>query len=174
MHLGPLKDRVVVELGIDGPSEILPVGDQRVGNESGHYRVRHRPGCSQSAVQGDSVENLDMWAALDDQTLDDVEAVQFRASGGDVWQIPTWRGRGSSGAASSIEGATPLENAVDGPHRRQGADTAMNHLLVDGLGPVEAQVAVLAELAPQVEDRSLDLRSGPLGRAGEGRPITTR
>src|SRR5262249_52383666 len=63
------------------------------------------------------------------------------------------------------------EDAVDGPHRRQGTDVATGHLLVDGLGPVEAQVAVLTQVAPQVEDGGLDLGGGPPGRARDRRAV---
>jgi hypothetical protein len=86
---------------------------------------------------------------LDHQTLDDVEAVEFRLSGRHVGQIPTDRRRGSADAATAVPCAPALEDASDGPDRGEGLDPAGLQRAVDRHGAELAQVALVLQFAAQ-------------------------
>src|SRR2546425_567053 len=77
--MAALKDRVVVELGVGGQPEFSPMLHKCFHRDfGGHQRVR--PGARQPAVQRDDVEGLQAHAALQGESLDDVEAVELGPS----------------------------------------------------------------------------------------------
>jgi hypothetical protein len=74
----------------------------------------------------------------------------------------------------AVEGPVALQDAVDGTHGRQRLDTLAREFVVDGLGTVEAQVAVLPQVLPQLEDQGFEVRAGTarvVGRLGSVGPI---
>ncbi len=93
-------------------------------------------------MQGDAVEDLDLGAVLDDQALDDVEAVQLRLGRGDLGQIPAAGRRRPTGPAAAVQGATAGEDAVDGSQRWRRSDALLLESLLDRGGPDGSQVAV--------------------------------
>jgi hypothetical protein len=78
--MAPLKDGVVVELGIGGQSEFAPMLYKRLhGGLGGHQRLGPRAG--QATVQGDGIENFNADAPFERQPLDGVEAIELGAPG---------------------------------------------------------------------------------------------
>lgn len=67
----------------------------------------------EAAVQGDGVEDLDFTDALDDETLDDIPGVQLGVGGGDIGEMPTWRGRGPAQAAGAFNETSAFEHVGD-------------------------------------------------------------
>jgi len=90
---------------------------------------------------------------LDDQALDDVDAVQLGLPGGDIRQIPAG-GRGRAARPLlAVQGSPATEDAVDGPHRGDLADPLVLEGLVDGLRTDGTEVALgqlLAALQHQI------------------------
>jgi len=87
-------------------------------------------------VQGDAVEDLDLGAVLDDEALDDVEAVQFDPGRGEFGQIPAaWRRR-AAGPAAAVQRTPAGEDAIDGSQRRQRGNALLVQRLPDGGGPI--------------------------------------
>src|SRR5207245_1248514 len=111
----------------------------------------------------DAVEHLDLGAALDHQPFDHIEAVQFPPLRGDLGQMPTRWWSGVTDASLAVQGAPSFEDAVDGPHRGERLDLAGLEGRVDGLGPMEAQVAALSQLLSHGQDQILD---GGFGSSG--------
>jgi hypothetical protein len=66
-------------------------------------------------MQRDGVEHLDLGAALDDQALDDIDAVEFPAATSHLRQIPARRRRRPSDPMATVQHAAAAEDAVDGP-----------------------------------------------------------
>ena len=122
-------------------------------------------------MQRDAVEDLDLGAALDDQPLDDVDAIEFLTSAGHLRQIPTARRWRTSDPALAVQRATAVEDAVDRPQCGQRRDPAGSKGVADRFRPVEAQVTLVAQLASHVEDEIFDGGGGPLGRVRGPRPI---
>ena len=85
--------------------------------------------------------------------------------------MPTRRWSGATEAFLAIQDAAPFEDAVDGPHRRERSDRAALEGLVDGLGPMESQVAESSQLGSNGQDQLLDDGLGPVGRLGGVRPV---
>jgi hypothetical protein len=171
MGVRPLEDRVVVELGVARQTELPPVLDQALDDELGGDALIAGPRGHQAAVQRDPVEHLDLRAIADDQSLDDVEAVEFPAPAGHLRQVPArWR-RGPSRPMLMVQGAATTQDAVDGALRGERFDPAGSQVLEDRFGPEEAQVALGLQLAAHVEDRILDGPLGSLSDSGDRRAI---
>ena len=113
-------------------------------------------------MQGNTVEDLDVGTVLDDQALDDVEAVQFDLGSGEVGQIPAGGRRGSAGSLAAVQCAAAAQDAVDGSHRWHPGDPLRQQLLADGVGTDGPQVAV-GQFAPCHENQILQ---GDIGAAG--------
>src|SRR5512135_2378710 len=107
-------------------------------------------------MQRDAVEDFDLGAALDDQPLDHVEAVQFLPPGGDLGQIPAARRGATTHAGLPIQGTAAAEDAPDSPHRGEPPDLASREDLMDRLGPMEPQVAGPLQFATHGQDLLLD------------------
>src|SRR5262249_29884966 len=153
-------------------ADVTPVLDQGGQGQVGGDRGLDRPGGDQAAVQGDPVEHLDLGAALDDQPLDDVEAVPFDLGLGAVGQIPaSGRGRAARPVAA-VQGATAAEDAVDGPYRGQLLGAALLERLTDGVSASGAEIAV-SQLAADLQNQVLQggiSAAGPVGGRRSGRP----
>jgi hypothetical protein len=76
----------------------------------------------------------------------------------------------------TVEGPVALEDAVEGANGRQGLDAAVSQFVADGLGTVEAEVAVLLQVLPHLEDQGFQVGIGAAGvvwRRGSVGPIDT-
>lgn len=153
MMVRAVKAQVVVELGVGWQTMLPPVGQQRVASESsgdGGSQVA----AAQASVQGDGVEDLDFGSAFDDETFDDIEAVQLVLGVSDVGQMPARRGRWAPEAAGPADQRVALEHIGDGGSAGQslrarglGAQGAQ-----DGDRSELAQSVAVAEVVPQRED----------------------
>ena len=87
-----LEDRIVVELGVAGQPMLAPVPEQGIHSDLG-AGPRHDPGRREGAMQADAGEHRHQRAVGVLQVLDEVEAVEFGFSCGQIGQIPTlgWR-----------------------------------------------------------------------------------
>lgn len=158
--MGAVKAQVVVELGVGGQTVLAPMGQQGIAGELGGDGGAEEA-AAKAAMQGDDVEDLDFTAALDDQSLDHIPGIQFGAGGGEVREVPPWRGWGATQATGVFDEAAALEHvgnggtAGQGPAgRRLGAQGAK-----DGHGTIFTQGITMTESVAQVED-ALDHWSG--------------
>src|SRR5512135_1308013 len=171
MGMSPLEDRVIVELGRARQAELAPMLHEALDDELRRDTLPARPRRDQPAMQRDAVEDLDVGPRADDRPLDDVEAVEFPTAAGHFRQIPTARRWRTSDPAWAVQHATAVEDAVDRPQRGERLDPAGSKGVADRFGPVEAQIALVAQLASHVEDEVLDGGGGPLGGVRSARPI---
>src|SRR5512135_3799174 len=156
MGMRPLEDRVVVELTVARQPDSLPVLDPALDPESGGDTRSTWSGDGQAAVQRDAVEDFDLGAALDDQPLDHVEAVQFLPPGGDLGQIPTGRRGAPPNARLSVQDTASEEDPSDGSHRGAPLDLAGREDLMDRLRPMESQVTGLLQFTTHGQDLLLE------------------
>ena len=170
-QIGDMSHRVVVELGVARQAELAPVLDQALDHEPRRDALAPRPGRDQAAMQRDGVEHLDLGAALDDQPLDDINAVQLPAPTGHLRQIPARRGRRPSDAMSAVPHAATTQDAVDRPFRGQRLDATGPEGLEDRLGPEEAQVTLGLQAATHFEDQVFEIGIGPLSGVGDRRTV---
>src|SRR4029079_5483556 len=126
----------------------------------------HRPGGRQATVQRHPVEDLDLGTTPDGQSLDDVKAIQLRTGLGQVRQVPTPRRRRAANPAATIPGSTPFQDAVDGAYRGNLCESLFLQSLLDGVSPVGPQVAVLTELATQMQHLFLQFGGRAVGWVG--------
>ena len=91
MVMGAMETEVIVELSIGAQAMSAPMGEEgalgEVGRDGGIEETT-----AKAAVQGDGVEDLDLPDILDNEPFNDVKGVQFGPGGGEVWEMPAWRG----------------------------------------------------------------------------------
>jgi hypothetical protein len=139
MIMSALKAHIVVELGKGWQPVALPMGLKSLENKGGRGDPC-RPGFGQRPPQGPCGKELKQPQVLHPQILHDIEAVQLRQLLGHLWQIPPRRGRGAPHSPLTIQQASPPENAADGAHARQRAQSsAFAQGIVDGLCAHESQ-----------------------------------
>jgi len=170
MVVGSLEHGVVVELDIGGQSMLSPV------LKESFYRGFCRdclllPGGGQSSMEGNSVEDFHVGAAADDQPLDDIEAVQFRTTGGNLGEIPSSRRGGPANPPAAIQGPTAFQNASDGPRGKRRANTSPLQLPADRHGPVLAQGAGFLQFSPQAQHEILQGGRGLVDRLAAARKL---
>ena len=107
-------------------------------------------------MQRDAVEDFDLGAVLDDQSLDDVDAVQFLPPSGDLGQIPTGRRGAAPHACRAVQDTTSAEDPSNGSHRGEPLSLAGREDLMDRLRPMESQVTGLLQFAAHGQDLLLD------------------
>ncbi len=83
------KNGVVVELGVFWQTVLAPVCNECFGRK---FRGpgRSHPGTAQSSVQTDAGQNVHVRAATEAKIFDEIEAIDIRLSGSDMWQIPAF------------------------------------------------------------------------------------
>lgn len=161
--VGSLEPGVVVELGILGQADFAPVLNETL-HDGDRADRRSRPRSHETTVKRDRVQHFDIGAAFDDETLDDIEAIQLGGSTDHLGQVPTtWRS-GTPHAQSSVERATTLENAPDCRPRGERVGAANFELLPNGVRPKLAKVAGLSEFSTNRQHEFLDVRRHPVGR----------
>lgn len=165
MVMGAVKAQVVIELSVGGQTVLAPMGQQGILSEPGGDGGVEET-AAQTAVQRDAVEDLDFANALDDEALDDIPGVQLGAAGGDVGEVPAWRGRRPTQAARAFDEAVALEHVGDGgaAGQRDAGRGLCAQGAEDGDRAVFPQDIVVAESVAQAED-ALD-QSGRQGVKG--------
>src|SRR5262249_37886104 len=104
---------------------------------------------------------------LDDQALDEVEAVQLGVPGGDPRQIPPRRRRPTTRALAAVQGAAPLQDQADGAQRGWLANAAGPQRAVDGRGPEPSEVTGGAEVLTDGQHKILQRTVGTVDRGGQ-------
>jgi len=169
--MGPGEDRIVIELGVARQADAAPMLDERLDDPGCCDRPLVRPRADQAAMQRDGVEDLQIRAVLDGQALDDVEAVQLGLPCGHGGEIPARRWRRAAHPSLAVQGPASPEDAADGADRGQRGRAPFQEGREDRLGAAVAQVAVLGQLPPQVQDQVLDAGWCASRRAGDGRSV---
>ena len=135
-----LETSVVVKLGIGWQPKGLPVFNQGLDHcvsEDGAIGPR----CNQTSVQRYGVEDLDSNSTFDDQSLDDIEAIQLASSRCHLRQIPAgWR-RWMTSSMPAIQSTAPLQDAPDGAQCGNPSHTSSDQFSPNGLSSVFAQDA---------------------------------
>ena len=112
-----LKHRVVVELHVRRKAVLAPMLFQRFqhgirGPAGFHEAVR------QAAMQADQVEDFDLLPALNDQSFDQISAVEFGLPLSHTRQIPALRRWRPTHSPPTIQRAASDQDATDRPQRR--------------------------------------------------------
>ncbi len=165
-----LEDHVVVELGVVGQADFPPVLRQRRQGPCRGDRGLDGPGADQAAVQRHDVEYLDLGPVLDNQPLDDVDAVQLRLGRGHRGEIPASGRSGPAHPGAAIQSAPTPEDAVDGPHRGRRGQALSQQRLTDGVRADGSQIAV-GQLASDLQHQILQGGARAPGLVRHGRAI---
>ena len=167
-----LEKRVIVELGEARQTMRLPAGAEAGEHMVGEKGAALRPGSRQAAVEGHGIEHLDVRPALDEQALDHVEGIEFRAARGEGAQIPAARRRRAAHAQPGIEQPSADEHAANGAQRRHGAlaRPRCQQACADGSGAAFTQRGE-RQRAARGEDGALDPGRDAIGR--RARPCAT-
>lgn len=134
-----LEAGVVVELSVSGQADEPPVFEEAVEDDVGDDALV-RPGSVETAMEGDAGEDVDIVAAWQSESFDDVEGIEFDAFVGEIGEIPpSWRRRPSD-AFSAIEESASMEDASDGADG--GSELAgLAQKELDGQGAAFAEIA---------------------------------
>ena len=111
-------------------------------------------------MQTHAVEHHDVGAAADDQTLDEVEALQFGLSSRHGGQIPPGRRRRPTNPPPPVQHPSPQKDPADGPDRWERLDLASLQFPTDGLRAKLAQGTGLLELFPHLNHQVFDPSRG--------------
>ena len=149
--MGPLKDRVVVELSIARQAHLPPVLQKPI-HSGFRGDDRFRPGPAQPSMKADAVEHLDIDSAPNHQPLDDVKAVQLSLARRQVRQVPALGRCGSSHAAAGIQGPSSLHDAPNGTNAGYAGPAFLLKGSLDGRGPILPQRAIFSQFSPQYQD----------------------
>ena len=166
-----LEDRVIVELGIARQSELLPMLQSRLYTELSRHEGM-RPATDQPTVERDDVEDFNPQPALNRQSLNDVEAVQFGALMGHIGQVPTQRRWRMTNTASRVESPTSLQDSSDGSNRRDSTVTLSDELLADGPSSEFTQDAVFFQFLSKPQHSLLSRRVRAPGSVRRARSVT--
>jgi len=162
-----LEEGVVVELGVVREAVLGPMRDERFDRE---FRGPggSDPTGAESSLKTECIENHHIRAAFDDESLDEVEAVELGSGGCDGREIPAF-GRGwPSDSLATVQSATSKQDATDSSQGRNASFAARFESSVDGGGSEFSEVTGFLEFLAKSEDPVLDARRG-----GETRPSTT-
>ena len=143
--VGSLEDRVVVELRVGGQSLAAPAFKQ--GLQRGPCAgPLHDPGLGQCAVQAGAGEHIDKGSCSDLELHDEIEAVEFGLSRGQIGQIPALGRCRPALPMHAVECPVTRKHSVDGDARRELlGSTVVLQGQADGLGPVLAQDALVPQ-----------------------------
>jgi hypothetical protein len=86
-------------------------------------------------VERDGVENFDLRTVLNDESLDDVEAIQFGATLSDIRQVPSSRWGRTTNAPLSIQSSSPFQDPTNRANTGNTRVPPSNELVVDGPSP---------------------------------------
>ena len=136
----PLKDRGIVELGIGGKTKLPPSTQKQLDNVGGSDRQPWPAGC-ECSLNGDAVEHRELDSPSQDQAFNGIERIEFASARRNLRQVPTDRRRRSAGAAPSVQNASALQDATDGPPRRDLRELLLDHRSADGIRTGVSQIA---------------------------------
>lgn len=135
-----LKDRGIVELGIGRKTKLPPSTQKQLDNVGGSDRQTWPAGC-ESSMDGDAVEHRELDSPSQDQAFNGIERIEFASARRDLRQVPTDRRRRSAGTAPSVQNASALQDATDGPPRRDLRELLLDHCSADGIRTRVSQIA---------------------------------
>jgi hypothetical protein len=170
MLMGALESRVVVELGIPGEADRLPIRQQG-GHGDGRSKDAAGPRPNQAAVQRHAVQDFNMRPLLNHQAFNKIEAVEFGAATRHVGQIPAWRRRGAAHTPLSIQHAPPGEDPMDRPHGGHVRLPAAQQRATQRDGAILPEITGRAQFLPKIYNPLFYLGRGPLLYLPRVRPI---
>lgn len=177
VRMRSLESSVVVELGVGRPPVLAPAAQQARNGCLGRHWRGLGPGVGQASVQRDGRQDIDQRSVLDAKVFDQIEAVQFGLGGGDLRQVPTFRGRGATQTMLSVQGAATFQNPGDGSIRRDVGQTPVDQFLAESTRTILAERAMNLQVLSQVQKEVLHGRwraagmKGSAGLIGEIHPI---
>lgn len=117
MLVSTLEPRIIVELRVVGHSDVPPMfedpvqrPDRRIG------QVGPRAGIA--ALEPDNIEDFHLRATSNDESFDEVPAIQLGASGRTCGQIPAGWGSGTPNSLMAVQCPVSNEDAMNGPFAR--------------------------------------------------------
>jgi len=169
--MGSLENRAVVELGEVGEARVAPTQNKAL---SGRFRgyLSLRPRVRKTSEEGNSVEDFDEGAPLDDERFDDVEGVQLRPALDEVGQIPPRRRWREAKPDAAVKGSAALQDAADRANGGQSILSTVQQGAANGRSPVLSEIALLLEILAQVEDKPFSCRRRAVERVERAvRPV---
>ena len=130
MNVRPMENWVIVKLGVSREPNLTPMRNKHLN----HYfsgNGGYRPRGYQAAMKRYAVENVELFSALERQSFDNVETIQFSRSGCHIRQIPTTRRRRSSDTPAPIKRAAPEKNAPNSANRRRTFNSPYDEFSAD-------------------------------------------
>jgi hypothetical protein len=165
-----LKTSIVIELGIGWQPKDLPVLNHGLDCRTSKDRAIW-PRSDQTSMQRYGVEDLDVDSAFDDQTFDDIEAIELTAFLGHLRQIPTgWRWCMTS-SPPAIQSSAPLQDAPNGAYSRDVGPASCKQFSLDCLSPVFPQDAFVLEFGPYSNNQVFNSSLGAMDTIGSVRAI---
>ena len=168
--MSALKTSVVVKLDIGRQPKGSPVLNQGLDNRMSEDGAIWPRG-DQPSVERNYVKNFDSDSAFDDQSLDDIEAIQFASSRCHVGQVPAgWR-RWMASSIPTIQRTTPLQNTPNGAQCGNRNCPSCDQFSLNSLSSVFSQDADVLELSPYPNNQVLNASLGPMNVARSVGPI---
>ena len=165
-----LETSVVIELGIGWQPKDLPMLDHGLDRCTSKDSAIW-PRSNQTSVQRYGVKDLDVGSAFDDQTFDDIEAIELTTPLGHLRQIPTnWRW-GMTSSMPTIQSPAPLQDAPNGAYRRDIDLASGKQFSLDGLSPVFPQDAFVLEFGAYSNNHVFNASLGAMDTMGSVRAI---
>jgi len=155
MVLRAEETSVVIELDVVGQAEFAPMRNDVVHSGFGSYAALG-PGDRKASEEGDAGEHIDEGTSFDGQAFYHVEAVEFCASGGEIWEIPALGRREVTEAAPAVESPSALQDASDRSEGRERGGPHGMQLPEDGRRSELSEVAAFHEIHAKVQDQIFD------------------
>ena len=146
----PLENRGVVELSVGRKTKLLPSTGEQLDNVGGRDRLTW-PARGDTSLNRDAVEHCQLSSPSQNQAFNGIERIELAASGGDRRQVPTDGRRRSADAAPTVQNASALEDAADGPPRGDWSDLLLEQRRADGICSAISKIA-LGQLATQSQN----------------------
>jgi hypothetical protein len=165
-----LETSVVIELGVSWQSKDFPVLDHSLDRCTSKDRAIW-PRSNQTSMQRYGVKDLDVDSAFDDQTFDNIEAIEFVAPLGHLRQIPTgWR-RWMTSSMPTIQSPAPLQDAPNGAYGRNVDLPSRQQFSLDCLSPVFSQDAFVLEFGAHSNNQMFNTALSAMDKMGSVRAI---
>jgi hypothetical protein len=165
-----LETSVVIELGIPWQPKDPPVLDYSLDRCTSEDSAIW-PRSNQTSMQRYSVEDLDVDSAFDDQTFDDIEAIELTTLLGHLRQIPTrWRWWMTS-STSTIQNPAALQDAPNGAYSRDVGPASGKQFSLYCPSPIFPQDTFVLEFGAYSNNQVFNTSLGAMYTIGSVRAI---
>ena len=168
--MGALEAGVVVELGVGGAAEGLPMGSQAGENPVGGG-VPERPRGRQAPVERDAGEDIDERSGRQFEVLDHVKELDLGSVRGDVGEIPAGWGWGPADPLAAVDAPVAHQDAADGADRWDGPEGRVLERGMNGRRAAFAQNTLVAQGITEPQDAAFDGGGRAVGSHSAAGPL---